>query len=669
MSDSIHPMDGELKIEPIEYSETEKNYRQWLIRRLCDARDNREKKHIEFDDQSYSDWYDKNRKADLAYLSPKKDKYDDRLTTGMTREKDTAMLSFLLNMKMEPSLMVFDEDDVLLAGLGQRMGLCISKSRELEDYELVRPLIYREYIAQGDVFVEEVWEETFTTRKIITNEWTPEKPIESYKHEEMPSIYCRKAVSRLIEGKKVYLGDMTIENIKDQPYIFTYEIMTRDEAKSIYGKWSRWKNVPDMVQTISAIAEGDADWALHIHDKNYVGVLKYQDKNRNEYQILLNGVMMMPVGYPLTMINPSGEFSIAQGKYESIQNFAYSKSQPSKSKVEQGMLDEMYKLMFMKIKQSLKPPSINMSGKVITGDIFLPGKITTGVQPGEVTPLMQTLGVNNSEFSFFNLIKESIDDKTINRSFAGQQAQGDPTATQIMEEKNQQLSKLGLSIDGIVALERQLAWNRLYTIIHHWTSEESEMLKENMAFSYNKLHMEDSLENGEKGMRVIEFRNDLEEYVDEDEMDDEEMNAMKMQEHYDEEEKMSKEYNKPVRITYINPKMLKEFKGMWYVMIIPSEKNNDTIKRMLFIQNVQEAQQIFGPESLNYNHLKQRFANYIGEDPMKMFTDIDITQMQSALLQNNQGQGGGLQAPQPNQSATMGNPRRGLSLKTALGSK
>jgi len=44
----------------------------------------------------------------------------------------------------------------------------VSKSRELEQWEKLRPLLYRELISQGDVFWEDIWECVYTPE--ISNE-------------------------------------------------------------------------------------------------------------------------------------------------------------------------------------------------------------------------------------------------------------------------------------------------------------------------------------------------------------------------------------------------------------------------------------------------------------------------------------------------------------------
>jgi len=83
-------------------------------------------------------------------------------------------------------------------------------------------------------------------------------------------------------------------------------------------------------------------WTLENLEKNMVEVIRYQDKWSNEFMIFINGVMMLPVGFPLTAVSPSGEYFLAKGSSHPISwFFAYSKSLGSKSKVDQAVLDEL----------------------------------------------------------------------------------------------------------------------------------------------------------------------------------------------------------------------------------------------------------------------------------------------------------------------------------------
>jgi hypothetical protein len=96
-----------------------------------------------------------------------------------------------------------------------------------------------------------------------------------------------------------------------------------------------------------------------------VEVLIYQDKFNDEFQILLNGVMQLPVGFPMPWEH--GEYNLVQGHLEPISAFfAYSKSIPDKTFLDQQVLDEMYRLAVLKTQKSFMPPIANYSANILT---------------------------------------------------------------------------------------------------------------------------------------------------------------------------------------------------------------------------------------------------------------------------------------------------------------
>lgn len=623
-------------VEP-EYTEAEKAHRSTLIS-LCErSRSEREKPRQEFDDMKYSHYYDTNRRADLGYLPKKVNKEDRRVSTGLTREKDNTLLSVLLKFNFEPFIFAFDQDSVLQNELGKELSDLVKKSREIEEYEeKKRYFIYREFCSQGDVFVEEIVETPLEVRKNITSKegvkWSPGMPIESFKG-NVSFDYVKglpKPESRLMEGKKVYLGDYSKENISDQPYIFTYEVVTRIEAESIYGKWDRWKNVPMSAEMLTAGTSADSigNWSLEKVEQDKVGILKFQRKGTNEYQIMLNGVLMLPMGYPLTEVSPSGEYTISQGKFEGITHFSYSKSNPAKTKFDEDTLNKFYKLMILKMEQSLKPPMGNKTGKTIDQSMFLPGKIVDNVSPKQLFPLLTSAGVTSGEFSFFNLVKQSIEDKTINRTFSGQTQEGSPTATQIIEEKQQQMLRLGLALDGIIALEKTMVWKRIYSIINKYTSpiepekeveemgENGESLKKKLSAIYRTFTYETEID-GKNGVKIFHFTKDK--FPGKRQL-------QKL------EQDLEKEYEKPVSVVLLDPELLKQFKGVFRVSIAPTEKNNGDYEALVFLSLVRESYELFGgPESHNMPYIQQRFANIKGIDANRWFVNKQMVPMAQQL--------------------------------------
>lgn len=635
--------EGVAEKKRIVYSEEEAKYRLNMFKKLQNARDDREKSHPEFDDMTYSQWYDTNKRSDFAYRAPKKNRREKRVATGLVREKDNVMLSTLLNYNFTPNIIAFDEDDVVINELGETMESLVIKSREMEDikYTEKRKLIYREFIAQGDVFVEELWRETTEHDRVDFSdiEWKPGDPISQAQFVDLPTRKFERAEVRMISGKKVFLGDIRQPYIQLQPRVFTFELITHEEAQSIYGGWDRFDKIPESIDNTVvadvAVQNGtyqELDWSVTPVPKGKVGVLKYQSRSENHYQIFLNGVPMLPMNFPLTKVSPDGHYTIIQGKNEDMQDFAYSKSQPSKNKVDEAILNEFTRLMIIKMEQSADPAKGSKSKKMYRNSDFDPGNIVYGVKKDDIWPIVNTNGITAGDFSFYQMIKQSIEEKSVNKSFAGAPQNDNATATQILTEKEQQLLKLGLTLDGIISLEIALTWKRIATICKHWTQmqdTQSSAVRQGMKNVYRTI-MIDAEVGGEEVNRVIRFADS---YPDQ-------------WEQMDEERKLSKKYGKKTTIMYLNPALLQMFKGKWYITMVPKERNNDKLSQMMFRQVVQDAFAMFGQESVNIDYLKKRFASVFNESTNLFLNESQLQQkLQKSTIEGKPNPGGDKMKP------------------------
>lgn len=607
--------EGELKtFVPVSYTQEELEHRHRLITAMCTARDQREMPHAEFDDMTYSQYYDTNKRADMSYIPAKKNKYDKRIVTGYTREKDNTLLSALLAYNFQPDITVYDDTEMVVPNLGNHMEDIVKKTRELEGWNKMRPLIYRELISQGSVFVEEIWQCTYIPEYDNKQGWKPGDKIADAKFEEsLKPRKMEKATIKLHQGKNVYLGNFFEDDYNKQDIVFTYELIPRGVAKSLYGTWDRWENVPyEVDNTILTPDTGITymDWNLTRTSKDYVGVLKIQEKFSNSYMIMLNGVMMLPVDFPLSEISPDGEYTIKMRTLEGINGCAYGKGQPSKTKVDQAVHDEFLRLMILREEQASTPPMGYKGKRVLSSNIYYPGKINNNMREGDLFPILpKETGLNSADFSMYQLIKTAIDDKTINATFSGQdQGRGSVTATQILQEKQQQLLKLGLNFDAVKELEKELIWARIGNIIMNYAKPIGTMPNmetKQIEDMYRSFSLETTLSDGKQGIKTFTFTN-------------KEFPSIKDQ--LAEEKQLSDYYGKPVNSVYLNSKEFsKLLKYRWIVNIIPTQEDSDQIERQLYVENIKEAQVIFGPQSLNYEYIKEEWALKVKTDPSRFF--------------------------------------------------
>lgn len=612
-------VDLEYKAPAVDYTQEELDYRAKIIASMENMRFQREQAHPEFDDMDYLTYYETNARAANSYNAPKVNADDTRIVTGTTHEKEVTLLSATLNYNLEATVIPFDKQDMVIESLGENIEDMVKKSREIEDYDAKRPLYYKEMYDQGDVFIEEVWSEYFSIDKGPVS-WDDATQMKMKKVVGQMKKLVGRCESRILPGTMVYFGNIREFDERRQPAIATVSIIPYDEAASLYGEWERFANVPRNLVRSQPLEKnsGYQNWSLQDLDKNMVEVCKYQAKFSNEYMLLLNGVMMLPVGFPLTAISPSGEYTIAKGSIEPISSFfTYSKSIPAKTKVDQAVLDEMLRLIILKTQQSFKPPLANNTKRTLSSRIFTPGTIHNDIDPMKLQPIFMPTGVTPAEFSAYQLIKQVVDEKTSSPVMSGNSASGNQTATEILELKKQSMMKLGLAIWGVIQLEKKLTWLRIQNIVANWTQPIDEKmidiekgLKENV---YRTMSVETNLESGLAGRKIIDFNPEM-------------ANLLSPEQIKAEEDFITDATGVPTKKVYLNPIEFQKIKATYYINITPTEKDSTELNRVMFTQNIKDAAAIFGPQSLNMEYLKERFAILAKEDPQKYF--VKAPQMQ-----------------------------------------
>jgi len=604
-----------------ELNKDEISERSFDLYRLYQMSQVRESALPQFDGMGYSRYNETNEMADISYLPPKKNKGDSRITTGITHEKDTSLVSFFLNLNFEGNVSIYYKDKEIF-DLGTAITKLVRKSREQESYNQKRPIFYRNFVAQGTSFAREQYTEVWVPNKIITSEIDPTSLDKVKWLDKGYKKVMRGCETVLVDGKKVFLEDIRQPDIQKQPGVYTVEYVPREIMKGIWGDTERWKYVPYFVtptaQALGTLTQGSiySDWIFGEIDFNKVEVIQVYRPFEQRYQIYINGVPMLPARFPLQAVSPSGLIPIAKGDGDLMNMFAYSKSEPAKTKIDQAVFDEILQNMIVKFRQSTFVPRVNNSERVLTPDMFLGGRIISNISTKDVEPLIEQPGITNSDFSFYQLLKDQIGEKSISSILEGQAPGGDMTATQYMEQQKRAALKLGLKLDGIINWERDMLKLRTLNLLQH-------VYEKNDSGDYKDITMKDDLFSGKNGLSIIKFDN---------------KNVRSPYQVWDEEQEYKQQNGQDVEFTYLNPDLMKQIltDPDYYIKydIVPVDKNNDKLTQMMFVQMVSQAAALFGMESLQVDNLKKRYAKVMGEEFDDLFLSpeqIEIKQQQMML--------------------------------------
>lgn len=593
------------------YTDEQKEYLKALQKRLEGARDLRDQPHEEFDNLPFIPYWQAIERSANTTIQAKKNKGETTFQSGTLRTKMLAFLATYQGLNLKVDISAYNEYEVIINNLGNAMEDILEKIDELNEDEELRMLRQYEMLKHGYVFVESIWKDEFSINKKLKNpfdgkvtgcEWTTES-----------KKGLGKPVRNIISGLGVYLGDLTKYFIKDQPYIFTVEVINYSEAEASYKNWEMWKYVTkDLRKFSGSTAEAITENAWRLlgeAKKGKVEVIKYQDKPHNEFQILLNGIPMLPIGFPLTEISPDGEYTITQQNLEPIRyNFAYGKSFIFKNKNIVAVLDQMMKLGVLKTQQSFVPPLLNFTSKLISRDIFMPGQMTRGISKGDIGPVIDwtPVGVTTSEFNMIQEVIKWIDRNTVSQTATGAKEEGGKvTATQIVQLQRQARIMMGLMILAAGLLEKKLAQRSVPLVVSKWfdpVDTTVDEIKNEIVGRYRRVTRKKIIEGEGMGMRMIIPTEEVQSPI--------EIKAL--------EEEKKKETGMPHKIIQINPIEFKKMKLIWVYTVNLKEKRSSEYSKILFTSMVQDARAL--GLAIDPSWTEERFAQVWEEDPNKMFS-------------------------------------------------
>jgi hypothetical protein len=520
-------------------------------------------------------------------------------------------LSALNNLDLAPDVQVFDESNHELQALGQAMDDVLFVTAENEDNDDVgddENKLLRQYhtLEQGTIFIEDMWRIKWKPHKTIVKEFKGDP------HEASFTETLKKSFEgferTILPNENIILGDIREYYMNKQPFIAPVVILSYEEAKARYGKFTRWDNVPKKMATW-VLDDTERKYApFHLFDtteKEMVEVILYQDIYKNEFMVLANGIMLTPIKYPMPWKH--GRYNIIKQVLEPISTkFAYGKSLPAKTKHPALLLDEMTRLILKKTQKSLVPPLINKGSRRVDARVLDPGRITMNIPEGTLALAdPNTRAVEGAEFNVLELLQSTIDENTVDRTFAGQQPAGSPTATQIMEVQKQAKMMIGLTVFMFSLLERKLAWLRLFGILENWMKVTGQMIDEytgEFMNKYREISRSTIIEGAGEGRRIVRLRDEIPPSRD----------------ILQEEKNLSEEENQPVRIIYISPREILKSKYLWYITVTPREKKTNAINKVLFSELMNQLSLYF-PDMTNREYLKERFSENWEVDSAKLF--------------------------------------------------
>lgn len=473
----------------VEYKdeETRKFAHEWIEQINRDL-ELREQESYVFNGITYSDAYDYNQKKAINYAPPKSTTDDRQVSLGIVHEKIVSFVAIFLKYVFKYHIKCY-KDGKLVRGMGDIYELAIEFSRKQEQFYKKLAFIYWEVFTQGNAFILEDWvvrtehevdayNEDGEKLDLEAIDYTYEF-LENLNYKEGKMVQRRFADSVLLDGRSVIFGDPEIEEAQDQPRITIEEVISMEDAEALYGTLKMWKSVPKTREDITALNMEKQTLfdAKRLKDPTKeVMVHRAYDKNRNKFNLFVNGVMMLPKDTPMRIFYPRMNYPLTNIPCERLKGSIYARSIPAKTKFNADFVDWILKKMALKFEQGIEPALLANGKYTLTRDIFRAGNVTHGVSKDmyeKADP--ENKGLTSSEYGFFGLMKDIIEQMTINPTSSGE-VSGDPTATEIAIADTNQQKKLGFLLDALVQGFFDMGMRRAETIESKYTVKQRETI-------------------------------------------------------------------------------------------------------------------------------------------------------------------------------------------------
>lgn len=603
-----------------DYSPAEALYRADRLAELQNSYVIREQAHMELNNMSYSEYYLINRQMDMAYNPPKVNPADSRLISGLVHEKDQTLISVIMDMNFQPKVKALDPNDRELNFACNIFTAKIKKALLLDNFRDKMEDIARMLVSQGNAFVTNKKYEKWAVQKIKISGNSND-----YSKITWRTIYakeCDYCTTEIIPNTAVFPMNIMEVDKKKQPRIYYVMHYPVGAIAQIFKNNPRWKCVPmNPTRTIPVNIDGIwGDYYLQLPTKDFVEVITMESEMYNEYQVWINGVQMFPVqlenglitGFPLTEMSVSGEFTMAKGDFERIPFFFFSKSNPTKNQVKEEELNEVMRLMVLMLRQKVNPPVGNLSNRVLQSNMWDPGMVISDLKKDDISILNPNTGIGTAEFSFYKMLQESIADSSVSSSVEGNN-NADITATQYMDQKKENLKKIGLSLDRTIDLLRQIYWSTLFNEISYVDQKVKEYKTDGtFVEAYQSFSVDDNV-NGKKGNVTVNLMDDtsgVDPYaVAKKEADD----GM-----------ASRIYHaKPAQLKSI----LKNMRGKIYIDVVAEPEGQQVTLLAALFNILTQYVNLKGGDSrkIDFDYIETIIADNSGFDPDRLFLDKPLT--------------------------------------------
>ena len=324
----------------------------------------------------------------------------------------------------------------------------------------------------------------------------------------------KKILTREVRLQDFYFGSTMTRKMDEQPDCVWRKLMRLNDFKKEFAGWDAAKYVlPGGDLTDETFFAGFTSDEVREKDSDLVEVIRYYNKESDQFIILANGVWVNPLGKDICPLPFSHKelpfFSVLFEPFAS--DFPYGKAAPDKYLNEQDAINALYNMMLDQLFVSIHKPLVTGDEDALDDIDIVPGKVNyIGADVANIQEL-QISPPGPAAFSMLNILHQSLQESSVD---ATQQGQGgeDKTATATRIAAASAARTFNLFLQFVYHGYKRQAKLRVSNILQFMTMPDVEKVlgdngEEQFNEAFGAFKLDTQLLNGKAGTRIIELVN------------------------------------------------------------------------------------------------------------------------------------------------------------------
>lgn len=444
-----------------------------------------------------------------------------------------------------------------------------------------------------------------------------------------------KLFSKVVKLEDFYPSSVGVRKIADMPYCFWRSVLPLEQFRQDFAMYSKTQYVAGN-STMYSDEEAKpwySDYVSSDVPEGQVEIIRYYNKDVDEFVIIANGVWLNPIiikGEEIISPIPFNhkELPFFDIKFELIDgDFFYGKSLPDKIKNLQDVLNVLTNMLLDQSFLTIFPPILTNGIDSIEDDYLRPGRrtpIDTQGLPINSAMMKLDLGTPSGWHQYIlDYTRRVMEEATVDKVSQGVAGQGDRTTAQEIRVAAEGVSAmLGLFGRWVRNGRKRQASLRVKNIMQFWTNSDSPIMQGVMGSgsikefekAFNVIKSSNGvMSNGKRGQSIIAMfadKNDLptKKDLEERSLITEAQNGKRV------------EYN-AILSDYIRDV---DF-DIKFVPNTKSDTNKET-EKALQLEKVRVYQTFF-PDMINREELLAQTAEKMGDDPTKVIKAEIVNQI------------------------------------------